>query len=1130
MEFPTIIDNRSPEGNLAAVLKEMVLPYSSRLQVAVGYFYYSGFELIAPALQANPLLKEAESAPSGLFRIIMSPRTDRYTARLLTHEERKRRLSVEALVKDIQEDLAGSDFQHADFFLDLLARGILDVRLYTEDFFHAKAYLAAVNLMNGTHYYSIVGSSNFSASGFTDNRELNVTHSGALHYQHLLSWFENIWASNTVELNAKLIRIVESERASRSRKAPSRVALSPFELYLYLIRHYLGNLTQERLDRADLLAEFQQVGAENVLGKLDILGGAIVSDSVGLGKTFTAGEVVRRFREQNARVLIVAPPTLLPQWKETLRDSFHIPESEYVQFLSQGKLSQVAEDQVQDLKGKHPFDLIVVDEAHRARNAGTRLYRNLQRLQPDASDKRSSMLLLTATPFNNSIRDLQNLVYLCTTQPRLYAAGFTPNAFDRFHEKMQAARKSQKSPEEDRDFQKAVEEIHSILSGIMLLRMRSSIKRRYKDVSIAGKPLTFHDPEVRKVEYRYSWEHHTLFEELSAFLAGLHLPHIVLSNPESGRALSGLFVLLLFKRIESSLYAFYCSLQNIMDREEELLQLSQASTSIDDLLKEYNRYRLQKDTLDLEEADLYSEAEEADPLQFDMDDIREWIASDLQAIQEFIARHLKPLMLDESEPMTLVDPKLDALRERFAQERFRKCLVFTEYRDTARYLEFHLTRGQNSPTLRAAMVTSGDPDMAGKLARFAPRGQKKDVAAADELDVLIATEVLAEGVNLQDADMLLNFDLPWNPMRIVQRVGRVNRIGSEGRVTVLNFTPADEILTQFLGLVKILTAKVKQVALLLGKEMAILSSAEETIEIKEIGAELQNVRNAASIDEIESLSHKARLFQDVEGETEEDHFRASLQFSALKHQIRSDDFAALPVTQRSYYTVLSEEPEQVFTLYEIYGRRGDHRDLLSRHWLAMSWNEKQNKPEMQPDPTLPYEFIAKRHSPEADSRIPGPRAATFDALIEEKCSGLLAERRQRFRPGAAGHKLREIKARLQNDLLVVLAKVSREAELPGVIGIHEVLSELGARPGLLGELQEILGRHSFGQSQLSYLRQGLVKAGIALDRGVSPPQYRDFGAVIIDFYNKHIISDATLRGSIYREQEIEGRLVLTLYM
>ncbi|MDY0041483.1 MAG: helicase-related protein, partial [Desulforhabdus sp.] len=833
MRLPAIIDNRSEETRLDSVLRQIILPWATQIDVAVGYFYYSGFETIAEGLLQNAALKEPAGARENMIRIIMSPRTDRTTARLLTSgTEFDWQVELREILRELEADLAAHSMSHAELFLSLLRQKTLNVRLYTQDFFHAKAYLARVELENGTHTYSIVGSSNFSQSGFTDNRELNITNTDDLHYNSLQDWFQELWESSTVDLNESLITVVDSERKRRHRNTSSLIGLSPFQLFLYIVRHYIGALTKERLEDTDLLAEFQRVGAENVLGKLEILGGAIVSDSVGLGKTFTAGEVIRRFREQNGRVLIVAPPTLIPQWKETLENFFKIPESDYVQFLSQGKLSQQAKEDVEKLVSEKPFDLIIIDEAHRARNSDTNLFRNIQALQPRSESFRSKIILLTATPFNNSIEDLRNLISLCTSEPKLFSAGYKPAAFEEFRVQTRLLKqgKTMADLEADPKFVENLAEIQSMLNGVMLLRMRSSIRKNYRNVSVGGKPLEFQDPSVRKIPYSYTDAHHELFQALPDFLEKLKLPHIILSKPESGKTLSYLFVLLLYKRIESSIYAFYCSLLNIIEKERELLAVLDSGVSIDAILKKYNRMRLETQIVEVGELfDTESESsydsEDEGPRQFTTDDVRSWISDDIQLIEGFIEKHLKPLQTDSADPITIRDPKIELFLETLGVTRFRKCITFTEYRDTARYVEHRLTNSLNGRIgLRSAMVTAGHPDMERILARFAPRGQRANVDPADELDLLISTDVLAEGVNLQDADLLINFDLPWNPMRIVQRVGRINRIGSENRITVLNMTPDDEVLGQFLSLVEILSAKVEQVAILLGKEMAILSS------------------------------------------------------------------------------------------------------------------------------------------------------------------------------------------------------------------------------------------------------------------------------------------------------------------
>ncbi|AVQ12409.1 Type III restriction enzyme, res subunit [Leptospira santarosai] len=1143
MEFPTIIDNNTEETRFATVLNGFLLPYSKQISVAVGYFYYSGFDLIVPGLLKNDRFQNLDSLPEDRIRIIMSPRTDRETSLLLkagTDIESQ----IQLVIRKLEADIAGRNLSNIAFFLELLKRKILHVRLYTEDFFHAKAYLTEVNLPNGSHFHSIVGSSNFSESGFTDNRELNLTNSDRLHYDHLMNWFEKIWNSSAVELNDSLIEVVDSEKNSRSKGFPTSIGLSPFELYLFLIRHYIGELTKERLEKTDLLAEFQQVGAENVLGKLEILGGAIVSDSVGLGKTFTSAEVIRRFREKGERVLIVAPPTLIPQWKETLESFFNISESDFVQFLSQGKLSQENQDNIQALKNGKEFGLIVIDEAHRARNRDTFIYQNIRNLQPQDISRQSAILLLTATPFNNSIRDLQNLVSLCTTDAKLYAAGFSPNSFDKFHEKIKSLKreKNVSSLSADVEFQKSIQEIRNLLNGIMLLRMRSSIKKNYKNIAIAGKTLEFQDPEVRKLNYSYSRNHHDLFKELGSFLEKLRLPHIVLSNPKSGKTLSYLYVLFLYKRIESSLYAFYISLTNIIEKENELLKELESGNTIEELLEKYNRYRLQSEIIDSDESSaLFEDSSESDEeenekdssLHFTAVEVKLWIENDISQINIFIDRHLKPLLKDPKLPISLIDPKLETYVRTLKTTRFRKCMTFSEYKDTAKYIEFHLKDTDSDENhFKSDMVTSGDPELKLKLSRFAPRGQRVNVSPGEELDILIATDVLAEGVNLQDADLLINFDLPWNPMRIVQRVGRVNRIGSENRVTVLNMTPDDEVLNGFLKLLDILSSKVDQVAILLGKEMAILSSEDEHIDIREIGEEIKSIRNASSVDQLENLSHSSSVFAGIEGETEEDHFRSQLQFSAVKNHIRSEDFKILPSSNlsRTYYTILSKEPNAAYVLYEIYGRKGDHNDLLSRHWILSSPKELKEQ--------FPYPFIEAAISPEES--LAGSKTNQLNDLenkADQEFNRILEERKDRFKPGVAGRSLRQIKAKIQSDLLTVIDSILRkkgQQSLKFQEQEDDFISEMNRLKGngieIVQEIRDIFGRHPFSNAQLTYLRNQLKKMGINLDRGVSLVQYKNFAQVLADFYNKHIISEPTLRGTIYKRDEIQGKKILTIFL
>ena len=221
MQFPHIIDNKSSETRMESVLNHFILPHVIDLKIAVGYFYLSGFERIADALHKNA--SAAKEHPN--INIILSPHTDRTTARLLLEGSRlgNNEQSSEETIRDIlrrtELDLSTCRLETMEFFLELMKSKRMDFRLCVSDFFHAKAYLAKTKEASDiTHLYSIVGSSNFSLQGLTENCELNLATEGELHYKPLCDWFDNLWKNNTESISEHLLKIVSDGLALGKRQ------------------------------------------------------------------------------------------------------------------------------------------------------------------------------------------------------------------------------------------------------------------------------------------------------------------------------------------------------------------------------------------------------------------------------------------------------------------------------------------------------------------------------------------------------------------------------------------------------------------------------------------------------------------------------------------------------------------------------------------------------------------------------------------------------------------------------------------------------------------------------------------------------------------------------------------------
>lgn len=1127
MSIPHLLDNLSEDSRLDTVLNHYIIPDIQKLYIATGYFYISGFELL---LNGFTNLKKSNRFKEDLIQIIISPRTDKLTKEVLElalEKPKYKEIIIQDIVQSIELDCNLSLRETIEIVVDLIQNKILKIHLYSKDFFHAKAYIAKTvsytsNNMAMENYCTIVGSSNFSIGGLHSNRELNLSVRDKPYFDSFEKWFLNLWENETEDLNPLLLQVYkETLRKSNieAKQASSEVFLSPLDLLLYLIQYFIGKLDNEDLEANDQLVEFQRIGAENILNKLERLSGAIISDSVGLGKTFTAGEVVKRSIKKGQRVLILTPPhTVLEQWKDTLSKFFHLEESPSLVFFSQGKFSLMHPMEIGDLfRGK--FDLVVVDEAHRARNKDSKLYQNLNHVHPYG--QRMKILLLTATPFNNRISDLENLIKLCTTETILTNAGLTLKSFSELEDfsKQLKNGKSISEIESNPKYIRNKQLVKDILNSIMLLRMRTTIRNRYGKITIAGKPLVFEDPIVRKVSYSYSNEFLELFSELPRFLDSLVLPHILIAKNGNSTALSGLYKLLLFKRIESSLYAFGNSLDRIIKRELELKERILAN-GIEITVREY---KVEKDP------DLYEVEDSEDstlpPIEYTEEVVLEWIEKDISLIQDFVLKFLLPHRKEKSNPLSIVDPKMNVFLKILQEPGYKKALVFTAFKNTIEYIQYQLNEQKkaNQFSLNFEVVSGEDKNsrtLDEKLNRFAPKARNisSDVLK-DEIDILISTDVLSEGVNLQDADVLINFDLPWNPMRIVQRIGRVNRIGSENKIKVYNMSP-DNTLDDFLNLLLILETKVKMVTSLLGKEMAIISSESEEILVEDIGEEIKKRQNVSTISDYEKLSTSRSFFGDLEGETEEDYFRSYLFFSAQENKIREKDFKQIQSLskQNVVYTIFSTNPKEMYCFYEIFGKSGDYLDVLSRICIH---SQIDSNSKVLSKEKYPFQVFTKNQMNLAGyTKYQITNLEEFHSLElsnESLFHNNLETRKKQYSIVSLNSRSQAIRGS-QAIVYTYLKDLLREDDHLIGDNFREVLVQKNL-VSKIEDLKKILVLFKLDNKRLYELGKRIEK------KGVSKLEYTKFAEELSNFYDNVILQDPNFRGVLYKENQIFGKKI-----
>ena len=813
------------------------------LAIASAYFNVGGFTLLAPELeQTGPvrLLLGADPTDAAL----------RTTLRPLRARSRRKDLDPTlqpalqhhdtALRED--RDLLGFT-READTASQRLLAWLRDhdvqVRRLTQDFLHGKAFIVETDTDA-----VLAGSSNFTYAGLARNHELNLGLYRPGTVAQVLDWYDGLWdQAEAFDLAAFY----------ESRWMPHQ----PIDVFLRMLHERYGDtLEEDTAVRSELgLTQFQQDGVWRAKRILERRKGVVIADEVGLGKTFVAGELIREaVIGRRQKVLVIAPATLRDStWKPFLREralaADVISYEELVRDLDGAGKGNSA------LQGLDDYAMVVIDEAHHLRNAATHRAEAMRQLLGGRVPK--DLVLLTATPVNNSLADLHTLISYITPADGAFADIGVPSLEAYFRDALAQA------PED-----LSPKHLFAVLDAIAVRRTRRFVKKYYAQerITIAGveQPITFPTPTVHRVDYRLDDVLPGFFGRLATALGAdvderafedtgvilgeegrvLTMARYVPSRFERGaetaqyqRQNAGLLRSALLKRFESSAAAFASTVKvMIASHDRFLAALDQGWVLTGDALRVWAAS--DSDDVDaiirsgLDQERISSDnAERTD--RYDLVLLRESVDADRDL--------LRSLGDEVSGVHWSDDPKVAALADELAtiasrsqadgigqqdQRNRRKVLLFTYFADTARYLHGALVElCASDPRLsdyagRTVVVTGSDrTERQDAILGFAPltAGGTPDAdPSSDRFDLAISTDVLSEGVNLQQARNIVNYDLPWNPMRLVQRHGRVDRIGSpHDRIELRCFFPAAELET-LLGLESRLQHKLRQAAAAFG--------------------------------------------------------------------------------------------------------------------------------------------------------------------------------------------------------------------------------------------------------------------------------------------------------------------------
>jgi superfamily II DNA or RNA helicase len=895
---PELLTNRPGEqvadgirGYLAYLRESWKESYE--LAIATGYFNVGGYQLLAGELdhpRSVRLLLGAEP-----------PDPERRVRKLEEARDRSERQRVhralEGYERDLQleADLLGFTLeaaQGASRLIGWLGSEAVEVRRLPDRFLHGKAWIVTTN-DDGV----VAGSANFTYAGLTKNLELDLGRYDPSVVKGVREWFDELWSqAETFDL-ASLYE---------ARFEPHL----PWLIYLrMLFERYGSELAEEALATSAgriHLTRFQEDGVWRAKRILERRNGVLVADEVGLGKTFLAGELIRQaVQERRQRVLVVAPATLRDgPWRKFLLDFQLGVECISYEDLRQGRFQYRMEE----------YALVVVDEGHNLRNPGTERAAALRELLAGTPPKQ--LVFLTATPVNNSLWDLYYLLaYFVKSDSAFASVGI--RSLRGLFAKAMALDPDDLSPEH----------LFDVLDDVAVRRTRTFVKRYYPNdrVVIDGEevPITFPKPRPLTVGYELDEALPGFFHRFAVAM-GTHtdatdaerieqvtdqLPVLTFARyvpsrfVRTGNAeayevqIAGLLRSGLLKRFESSSYAFARTCRKMAASHDDFLDLLDkglvatgrtlaewAATDSDDL-------DVLEDFVSRNGADLESAA------QYDVEGLRGDVEHDREVLLRFaedaesVSAEADPKLAALSD--VVVEIAAEATTEGFTSDDVRdrrKVLVFSYFADTVDWIvEFLLSEVERNPALadyrgRIAAAAGNRDGREAALFGFAPRTTDAPPGRdEDRFDLLVATDVLSEGINLQQARHIINYDLPWNPMRLVQRHGRIDRIGSRfDDVFLRSFFPDDE-LEELLGLEERLHRKIRQAARTIGVGPILAGSEVSDQSFTETREDIERVR----IEDVSFFEEAGEAKGVLSGEEYRQALRAALENPELADRLRS---------------------------------------------------------------------------------------------------------------------------------------------------------------------------------------------------------------------------------------------------
>ena len=815
------INSRNFDSEIKKLVNDKI-PACKNLYFHVGYFYFSGFSLIAKSIENKNI------------KILVGMGTDDKITNLSKSNKEKRIDYLKQLSEEVDKNEILDKPEERDsyfIFKKKIQDGSLEVRQtkrpsHTKEFiFEYEKKYAKVLSSPGQ---SLVGSPNLTKPGFITNQELATLHTDKEFFNEAKLDFNDAWADSIPLIDKENFKDFEKF----SSKFPFEQTPDPYLMYVRVLDEYFKDRSKDLIKLPKDITEnyfenykYQRDAIAKGLDILDRHNGVLIADVVGLGKSIIASAIAANL---NLRTNVICPPHLKEQWEDYLI-MFKISGKVY----SSGKILEALEE---DTPGQK---VIIIDEVHKFRNEETKDYLNLYQLCHGAQGKKpNKVILLSATPFNNKPADTFSLIKLfqIPTRSTLQTSINLSVIFERLNKKYTALRNNKKNNQNNNEVKELGEEIRNIIEPLVIRRSRIDLKNiKAYDTDLKKQKIFFSDVEdpillqyeLGSIEeiYQKTLKIISPGNDASGYKCARYKP-LTYVRPEfinevleaggyneegkenklplQQQNIHDFIKRMMVRRFESSTHSFSITLNRIIESNKRIIKYFEENGNVpiyprhqlpdlEDLFQLSTADDVYIDELDLEEESKLEKAKAKGLYFIKKSQLNEnYIVDVKNDLEILVAIQEDWKVLKQKE---FIDPKTEAIKKfitnEFKKDPKRKIIIFTEFSDTAKYLYSQIKKLFN----RVDIYTSKESSSTKKKkeikdnfdAGISPNNQKNDY------DILIATDAISEGFNLHRAGTIVNYDIPYNPTRVVQRFGRINRMNKKmfDKLYIYNFFPTE---------------------------------------------------------------------------------------------------------------------------------------------------------------------------------------------------------------------------------------------------------------------------------------------------------------------------------------------------